>query len=256
MSSIYKTSRAQIQTTTGNRPIRIVEYENPEEILAKALKDYFLEIGFSASYPNFGDIRISSVHPFALLLFADVMGQKLNTNVFPSITISDSTDNEAFHELALGEERIVMDGADIAKIKGYVDTGQVFISDEAMTRLENAIANGGKVVGVKKQYRATHSFDFNIWTENKDVTSFIYDLVKQCLIMKITDLHNLGIDFQGDMSGRRSGDINLEFGKLLYGANVRASGAIVQGCMIVDLPLGEIMKIDTKTYPEYHNPGE
>jgi len=254
---IYKTSRAQIISEQAIPAIvRMLEYENPEAVLSNALKEYMLDVGFSSAYPAFGNIRISSVHPFALLLFADVTGKKLDTNVFPSITISDSSDNQSFHELGRETAEVVITKEDFVKIKGYAEAGELFVSDEGLSALEAATDNGNTVSGVRVGYRSAHSFDFNIWTENKDITSFIFDLVKMFLVENAESLHEKGIDFQGDITGRRSGDINLEFGKILYGANVRAGGVIHQSALIAELPFGRIEHIDANTLPEFHFKGE
>ncbi len=245
MGTIYKGSQATIVHPSATRTIRVVEYINPELVLPGLLQSYFLEVGFSSMYANFATLRIGAVHPFALLLYQSVKGVDLNTNVFPSITISDSSDTEVSDLLARGEDQFIMDASDVSRLIVFRDAGRILMSDDAVTRLEAATADDGTVVGHNKDIRSRHSIDFNIWSDNKDMTSLIYDLTRHFIVSEILTLHNEhGIDIQDPITGRRSGDINVEFGKLLYGANLTVSATIETTNMIVDLPEEEIATIN------------
>lgn len=250
MGVIHKGSQTTIVHPSATRTIRITEYVNPELILPDMLQQYFLEIGFSSMYPNFSTLRIGAVHPFALLLYQSVMGQDLSTNVFPSITVSDSSDSEVSDLLARGDETFVFSSDVVAGFELYRDLKQLLISDDGLTRLKSATAGDGTVVGHKRDIRSRHTIDFNIWSDNKDMTSLIYDLVRHFVLSSINVLHDeKGIDVLDPISGRRSGDINVEFGKLLYGANISVSATISTANMIVDLPEEEIAVINQS--PEY-----
>jgi len=68
---------------------------------------------------------------------------------------------------------------------------------------------------------------------------------------KRVDVHNdLGIDMAG-ISGRRSGDINLDFGMLLYGANLRVQASMNHEAVLFDTGVESIAEIDTITLPQY-----
>ncbi|GAF89051.1 unnamed protein product, partial [marine sediment metagenome] len=217
MSTKYVASSAEIVASTANRLIRIIDSENPEIVFSKLLRNYFVEIGFSTAYPNFGNLNIGSVHPFIILLFADVLGEAHDLNVFPSITIADSSQQESNLTLARDISYLVLTGADVQVLKNYRDRGKMFISDVGMTALETATADGGTIVGQQVIATDLHTFDFNIWSANKDITSLIFDMVDSFLTSEIGSLHNSGLDVQSK-GGRRTGDVNLEFGKILYGA--------------------------------------
>lgn len=254
MASQHKSSNAEIRRPAATQLIRIVEYTNPEKVFPKYLQQYFLEIGFSSLYPNFKNLRIGAVHPFALLLFQDVNGQKLDTGVFPSITVSDTSDTEIDDELGRGYNEFQIDSSGLAKILGAVDQGKLILSDENRTRLEAAVADGATVKAVKHNYRSGHNIDLNIWSENKDLTSLIYDLVKHWVIGNIQMLHDEGIDVVNTVSGRRSGDINVEFGRILYGANVTVPATIETANLLIDLPYGAIQTINNDSI--YQTVGE
>lgn len=248
--SIYKTSKANVIKSAENSIVRILEYLNPEVIWPQLLRAYFLEVGWASMYPNFSTLRIGAVHPFALLLFQDVMGQQLDLSVFPAITITDSSDNEVYDTLARDANLHMYDGADIAKIKAGKESKQFLISDENMTKLETATAGGGKIAGRRSSFRTNHTVDLTIWSDNKDLTSILYDAVKQFILSSMSLLHKSGFDIQNPVSGRRSGDINVEFGKLLYGSSVTVPAVIETSTMEFDVSTEAITTIAVN--PEYH----
>lgn len=242
--SIQKGSEAQIIQAEGVRTIRVVEYQNPETVLAENLRGYLIELGYSSLYPNFQRINIGNVHPFVYLLFQSIMEQNLEMDVFPSITVADSTASQSNQILAQNEEYVSLDRAYVDRLKSKKMEKILYVSDENLAKLYTATENGGTIRGRLTQIFETHSFDFNIWSENKEVTSFLFDLVKAWLVAKLKDLHQLGFHFEGDISGGRSGDVNMDFGKILYGANVRAGATVPLTTMDIDTPWGTIETIN------------
>jgi len=226
MSDINIGSRAQVIASDVNKLIRIVSSYNPEVTFADQLKSYLTEVGYASMFPNFQNLRIGNVHPFALTLLQDVLGQKIKTDVFPSITVADSTDSVINQTLNMDTEDILLTKKAWNDLKEARATKKIHISDENVDRID-AVIDTADIYGIKYQHMEQHSFDFNIWADNKDVASFLFDVVKQFLISNITDLKEEGISLQGEMQGRRSGDINVEFGKLLYGANVTVTAMSV-----------------------------
>lgn len=250
MPDIKTTSQAQIRRAL----VRVVEYANPELILPPLLREYFLEVGYSEMYPNFKGVRIGTVHPFALLLFQEVLGQRLDLNVFPSVTVSDTSDTEVFDTLGRDIEDVVFNEEQITQMLGYVDSGQLLLADSGKTALLDAVAGGNVVTGRKVGYRVNHNVDLNIWSDNKDITSLVYDLVKHFIISNIAKLHEEGLDAQSAIVGRRSGDINVEFGSLLYGANITVPITIHTSSTLFDVEYGVIAEVDTVTEPTYYEP--
>jgi len=254
MGTIYKPSRAEVVAATVTEKIVIAEYENPEVEISKLLQEYFQQIDFSTQYSKFGQVRIGTIHPFALLLFQAVTGKKINVDLFPSITIQDSSDSETFETLAREYSQFMIDAADVALMEGHVEEGVLKCSTTNMTRLETATLSGGKVLAEQTTYSATHSIDLNIWSENRDAVSLLYDLTKGFIISKIVELHNVGVDVLGTLSGRRSGDVNVEFGRLLHGGNITMQATIRTSYMVVSLAYATpIAKVDVRTYPTYHH---
>lgn len=252
---LYKTSNAWIVPPAAKRPVWLVEAGNPEVVLVRLLREFFLETDFAGMYDgNFGNVRVDVIHPFAMLLFQDIQGQKFNLDVFPSVTISDTVENEDFVTIGREFERIVLDAQSVEELIGHANNGQIIASTAALTRLRAAVATG-ELVADKGSYTGTHRIDFNIWGDNRDVVSDIYDMIKLCINTQRGYLHEQGISIVGNLDGRRAGDINVEFGMLLFGGNITVPCVVTGGAMKVSMDsYGIIATVDTQTqvYPDYH----
>lgn len=252
MGNIYKPSAATIRTDNANsRFVYLLESENPEKSLSRYLRDFLQTVGYSELFPNFDNIRVSTVHPFVILLSQEVLGTSQKVNVFPSITVVDSTMAEDVE--VLGDELIqaVWTAEDMAQMDGLRQQKLVYVSDSGWTRLQERLAEKNELIGITRQYHTSHSIDFNIWSENKDITNFLFDMVCHFITQKRNDIHeNLGYDLS-NIQGRRSGDINLDFGKLLYGANVTISMAFNHRATLFDTAAVSISEVDTQSLPAY-----
>lgn len=254
MNKIYKTSRAVIVSVDKNqRYIYALDSDNPEKLLASVLRDFLETMGYSEIFPNFDNIRVGTIHPFAILLAQEVLGQKQNANIFPSITIADSSAQEDAQVTGDDYVALVFTEEDIVVVDGFRQAGELYIADNGWTKIQERVASAGNIIGIRRRYHTQHSIDFNIWADNKEITSFLYDMVGHFISQKRVDIHNnQGIDLAG-MSGRRSGDINLDFGMLLYGANVRVQASINHEATLFDTGINAISEIDTQTLPQHFN---
>lgn len=252
MSPIYKTFRAVIRPLQPTqRFVYVLDSENPESSLADSLSAYMETLGFSAMFPNFDKLRVGTIHPFAILLAQDVLDQPQSSNLFPSVTVADTTMDEDAEMLADDYEALVFYPADIAALDGFRIAKKVYVSDAGWTKIQETVASAGHVIGIKKRYHTQHTLDLNIWTENKDVTSFLFDMVCHYITQERINVHNdIGIDM-GRISGRRSGDINLDFGMLLYGANVRVQASTNHEAVLFDTGVMAVDEIDVGTLPQY-----
>ena len=252
MNQIYKSVRAVIRAADANqRFVYVLDSANPEILLAKVLRDFLATMGYSDIFPNFDNIRVGTIHPFAILLAQEVLDQPKKTNIFPSITIADSASNE--DAMMLGDDYVALafTPEQIASLDGYRQAKDVFVSDAGWQKIEDQVAEKGHVIGIRKRYHTQHTIDFNIWADNKEITSFLFDMASHFVTQKRVDVHNdLGIDMAG-ISGRRSGDINLDFGMLLYGANLRVQASMNHEAVLFDTGVESIAEIDTITLPQY-----
>ena len=250
----HLTSAATIIQSAASKSIIIVEYVNPERIFTPLLRDYLSNVGFADIYPNFGNVRVSGVHPFAMFLLATVQGTKIDLGILPAVTISDSSDGEDAPTLGRDFVGGTLGADDVARIKGFVQTGQLITSAQNIARLEVATQGGTRIAFVKRTMISKHNVDFNTWADNKDVVSVLYDMIKLFIYNSLEIIGENGLSFLGGLTGRRSGDINMEFGRLLYGSNVTIPISIQSGVMTVDIPIELVDNIDVE--PSYHAPDE
>lgn len=251
-SQTYKTVRAQIVPEEVNQStVYILDAVNPETVIAKELRLFFETMGYSEIFPNFDRIRIGTVHPFSILLAQEVLEQPRSTNMFPSITVADSNTTEDSPTLGNEYASVVFNAQDIATLDGYRQAKDLFISDTGWAKIQEAISITGQVVGIKHTYTTRNSININIWSDNKDITSFIFDMVGHFLIQKKIDMHRqYDIDF-GAISGQRTGDINLDFGMLLYGSNIEVPVQMDHTAVKFDIASGVISEVDVSTLPEF-----
>ena len=252
MGNIYKPSAATIRSEDANsRFVYLMESENPEKALSRYLRDFLQTVGYSELFPQFNNIRVSTVHPFVILLSQEVLGTNSKVNVFPSITVVDSTLSEDAEVLGDEYTQAIWTAEDLAQMDGLRQQKLVYVSDSGWARLQERLAEKNELIGITRQYHTTHTIDFNVWSENKDITSFLFDMVCHFITQKRNEIHeNLGYDLS-NIQGRRSGDINLDFGKLLYGANVTVSMAFNHRATLFDTSVVSISEIDSQTLPTY-----
>ena len=252
MNQIYKTSRAVIVSADKNqRYIYALDSDNPENLLSNVLRDFLETMGYSEIFPNFDNIRVGTIHPFAILLAQEVLGQNQNVNIFPSITVADSTAQEDAQILGDDYVALAFTKEDMAVVDGFRQAGELFISDSGWAKIQERLVSSGNVIGIRRRYHTQHSINFNIWADNKKITSFLYDMVGHFVSQKRVDIHeNQGIDLAG-MSGRRSGDINLDFGMLLYGANVQVQASMNHEAVLFDTGINTISEINANALPQY-----
>jgi len=251
-NTTYKTSNAMVAPQAANYPVWILEAINPEDYIVTMLQRFMQEIEFSAAYPKFGNVRIGSVHPFAMLLFQEVLGQNFDMSVFPSITVADNSESET--ALTLGRDRVqfMLTQSDVAELVGQrivkvdnVNVGSLFISDTGLARMQAAVLTND-LMAEQAFYSSQHTVNVNIWADNRDVTNAIYDMVIEFLNFSRAELHQAGIDIVEGISGNRTGDINMDFGTLLYGSNIELHCTVRGGTMRVEIPrIYNIEHIDT-----------
>lgn len=249
---IFKTSNAIIKPQVSNYPVWIMEDINPENYLIKALQDFMAEIQFSLMYPNFGNVRVGAVHPFALLLFQEVLGQKIDLSVFPAITIADNSEGESSMELGRDRTQFMISKDDVAEMTGHRNAGRLIISDAALARLTAAIATRD-LPAEHAMYSSQHTVNINIWAENRDITNVIYDMVLLFVNFSRRELHNSGIDLLEAITGNRTGDVNMDFGSLLYGSNITLPCNVRGGAMRVEIPVGVEAMEHFDTHPPMTN---
>ena len=218
--------------------VRIVEHLSLEKEILTPLKEFIQSVGFSDKFPNFGKIRISTTHPFSLLLLESLSNVKAPVDLFPAITVADTSGTEDNMTLARDDENYILRQEEIAR---WRINENVITSEENFDMLQSHMDKHGDVSDVPARKLSTRSrrmVDFNIWGENHDLVSIIYDIVESFVTIHPTEgkpddwprVEGTDDDMvdedlcsyvqSGPITGRRSGDINVDFGRILYGAVV------------------------------------
>jgi len=248
-------SGAYIVNSADNSPVVVLQQSNPETAITKILQQYFSDLSFPEIFPNFGNINIGNSHPFATLLMNELLkGDVDASSLFPAITVNDSDDNQDEMEIGGAYIEFELTHTEYIQIKDMVNSGEAFCSQTGLDRLDTHFASNSTAGAYKRIIRSKSNIDFNIWSPNKEVTSFLYDAVKQCVSLYTKDLHDVGVDFLGGMHGRRSGDYNMDFGIILYGANLSIPVHLEIMSNYVDVKLAIVDSIVVN--PDYHVLGD
>ncbi len=231
----------------------IYQYTNPEIVLTNLILEYLTKVGFNDLLPNYANVRVGAEHPFINFLYNDEQGLSYDFNLLPSITLTDSSGDETLDTLSVGFENEIVDTAYVDALNGGTfnpsnNQGFLVTSTQNIARLKSATANGTILSGKKRWMTQRHIIEMSIWAEDKNVSSLLYDAVNTFTLDYMDQLHLLGIDFAG-ISGKRSGDFNLDFGRLLYGSSVVMNAFVRVGVVEVDLETGVINSI--KVNPTY-----
>jgi len=234
-------------TVAGNPayiPIVIAEFHNPETTIKKRLDSFLRKIDFATVFPNFGNIRVTNIHPFAMFLFQEISGIDYDFSLLPSICVADSSDYENIQFLGHEDEDVEITPSVWALLKQSIATTDIanalITSSTNVDRIDAALLVGTTIIGKKKTIISDHQIDLNIWSDNKEITGTLYDACKLFALNENTNLREDGIESLGSITGKRSGDINLDFGHILYGANVTLPCKLTMSVMeisLVDRPI-------------------
>lgn len=197
-----------------------------EEIIIEQVKDYFYaDVKFKEIFPNFGDINISSVHPVAYLIDAEIRGKPEPKGLFPSLTIANDNDNKNPEiDIATIIKDIKITSAEVQDMKDHRSI--YVISDEDVQALDQLTQDSGYVWSKGVQQRRRASLVSEIWSVNARVKNRIYDILTNFFIgnkrFTLKEDYDIVID-EKSISGEKSGNYNYDFGKMLHGAILRMS---------------------------------
>ena len=194
-----------------------------EDVLLSSLQKHLVdEVHFEAIYANFGNVRVSAVHPFAILLEQQISGSTKRINLFPSVTLIENISNKnPALPLLIQYQDVVVAAAEVADITNNRD--KYIISDAdlaalvALTEDEKTVNAKGTVTYIRGNFIA------ELWSENLKVKNRLFDVVRNFVlgVWRFTLLENYDIKLSETIEGERSGIYNYDFGKVLYGATLK-----------------------------------
>lgn len=221
--------------------IKIVTIENPEDVLIKGFVTYLADTGYADAYPNFDNINVGAVHPFALLLFQEFNGESYSLDVFPSVTVSDSSMSESDDVLSDNRRDIIIDKDVVVWLESKKKSGEFFLSDGNLALLKTATDAGAEITGVLRELTRRHMINFSIWSANREITSLLFDMVQGFILDQKTALKQK-VDMR-EISGSRTGDVNFDFGEMLFGATISLPVVSTFVSVSVDADIGIVEEV-------------
>lgn len=212
-----------------------------EKTLLQEMRKYFAdEIHFSSLYPNYPNLRIDLTHPFAYLMDKEINGSSIPSDLFPSITIVVTNDTKPVElKPILHTKKITI--AEINDIENNPDLYQM--ADPDLQALKSLIqADEYKwSEGAGTIRRAAISVE--VWADNPELKNKIYDLVYAFFVSKkryeINENYDIKL-FEEQLSGQRSGNYNLDFGKIYYGGMINISADYPLNQYFVDTTIATV----------------
>ena len=229
----------------------ITSYPPIEDILLGKFRSYLYEdVRFAQLYPNFGNVNVSLVHPFAYLNDQKINGTQVPVELFPSVTIISNTDNQAV-EVPSFTESFQLTTEKLNLVKNDRDT--YIVSDQAVSDLETAIG-AGDVFGQGGGTRKRDEIALEVWAENIELKNKLYDLVMAFLTSPYR--YELKSDHEIDIlihtiNGTRGGNYNFEFGRILFGGMIQFNADYPIALYVIDAELGAFSAVE-HTYQEVH----
>jgi hypothetical protein len=220
-----------------------------EQVIARALKDYFSVSGANDFYKNVS-LNITNKHPFAKLALDMINGAKSDTSLFPAIIVATESDGKPGEleglvdvsgvELTIGDITPRENGKSPLEEKGYM-----MMTAEKLAEIKAAIEKNGRVYGISNFIRRGDHIAVEIWAENVQLKNELYELVRLFIcgwmresLEKTQEEHGLTI-FDRTVNGQRSNNFNVDFGVDLSGAMITFDADYIIEQTVIDTDLAD-----------------
>lgn len=222
----------------ASKRIPLIYVDRTRQNVVDNLRIYFKdEIDLAGKMPNFGDLRIGVIHPFAIATMQQAAGNQAPDNLFPSLTVSRVEENKNEKNPMMQPNRKALTAETIDEYAA-TDARYRLLSDDQVAKLKDAFqtlpANARLIV---EEYVELEDFSLilTLWADNFDFKELLYDAAKfwvQTNQQLFTNFNWINVGWTGD----RDGLYNMDFGRLLYGASVtiRATQAKAEGVAILE----------------------
>lgn len=193
-----------------------------EDIVIEECKKFLNEVRFAELFPNSPTVQVSSEHPFARLMdrAAGNPGHPYDGSMFPSITIVAGEDSKT-DQLA-STNRVVPVSLTKAEIEDLSDSSMV-AAPGALAWMTEWTEENGTLYGHQSTSFRSDRISFDIWSESIQLKNELHSLLIAFLTgpkrREIESSHGIRI-FDRTIHGQRSGNYNMDFGQLLYGAHL------------------------------------
>lgn len=201
----------------------LIEKDTSSSVIIDDLDKYFKdEIGFGDAYSNFGDITVGSDHPFARALMSFKNDQNLPDNLFPSVTITKSTESTHSRDVMGKPKRYILTDDLIAQFEALDPKKRLFSTErlEALRTAYDALPADYNMFVRETFSLETFKLIFSVWVDHHEVKNDMYEMVKEYVKGRAELFTNELCFNEITWSGEKDGLFNLDFGITLYGAIV------------------------------------
>jgi hypothetical protein len=204
-----------------------------EQIIAKALQDYFNTLGLGDFYKSV-TINVTNRHPFARLLRNSINGDKPQASLFPAIvvaTLDDDKPGELAGLIEIGGVELTPDYVnppeEHPEEKSPMEkAGFMMMTQAKYQAIRDAVNQRDRVYGISTKVRRQDRIAIEIWAENIQLKNELYEAVRLfvCGFMKESFEKLYGENdfslFDDTVRGQRSNNFNGELGLDLWGAYI------------------------------------
>lgn len=225
--------------------IVLIEAVVVEELLVKKLKEWFRKMDWSSIYPNH-PIRINNEYPWVPYINettgdVDIPEGDDQGALFPSITVVTQSDMKSPQEINVTPEDNMMLADDFTTLKADITAypDKYMVSSDAISIIDTYFETSEELAYRSIPFRKRDNVQFDIVSDtNTDIKNRIYD----ALIAFLTGPENMVMReeqgvyiLENTVSGSRSGEYNVEFGRTLHGCTIAFQVDYVVGTTFFDI---------------------
>jgi len=200
--------------------------ENIKSDTIDALKAYLHDadgIGWKELFPHHSPVRVEATHPFARINAAKIAGQAEPAGLFPSVTVSVTSETDAEQLLAFSNQVATVTEAIIQGWIGLEAHQRLLSKARLQQLLAAAQGKGGQVFAEVKTRHFTQQVAFSVWSENDAVSDSLYYATKAFIEQNLETFSDAGMENLA-LSGSPNGIYSVDTGRVLYGGELMLSG--------------------------------
>jgi hypothetical protein len=202
-----------------------------EQIMVKALQDYFNTLGLAGFYKNV-TVSVTNKHPFARLLLNSINGEKPQASLFPAVVVATLEDEKPGEMAGLIESGGIellpedVNPSEPGAKSPLEESGYMMMTSAKYQGIREAVNQKGRVYGISSRIRRQDRVSIEIWAKNIQLKNELYEVVRLfvCGFMKesfeqLYEENNFSL-FDETVHGQRSNNFNGDFGVDLWGSYI------------------------------------
>jgi hypothetical protein len=219
-----------------------------EQVIVKALQDYFNTIGLASFYKNV-TISVTNKHPFARLLRNSINGEKPQASLFPVVVVSTLDDEKPGELSGLVETELTeltpedVNAPEPGAKSPLEESGYMMITPEKYAAIRDVVNENGRVYGVSCKIHRQDRISIEIWAENIQLKNELYEAIRLFVcgwmresLEKLYEENGFAL-FDETVRGQRSNNANMDFGTVLWGSYITFEADYTIKQIIIDTDL-------------------